>query len=415
MLFGTVCAIGASEKNLGRNKIRGGSMTSFGPTRKETSLVARNKGDNNDVYTFSRYSQKKVPPPPSEYTTWEGNRLTTKNWWRISGWDIPNYHARVRAGELMVHTPFYSFQQYGTTEGNKDQTKVDGSYTIYTWLSLGQHASYEFWYPSEENVNSLYVAPNITDDYVQEAAAKLYTEGHDTLTFLAELHQVKRMFFEVGKRLLTLNKLLPFGLKSLSNDWLQARYGWRTLMYDLEDLNKAIKALSEESRARHSSYAYHKFTVKQSFEYEDEPWSFGTRYHTWQDSVEVNVRGSVTADIDLAMFQIDPLQTVWEITRLSFVLDWFISIGKMLASISFLSQVETYSASYGIQVTVDRVYDMYTSFNTGYSGTDWQTGSSWTQVQKRIPCNIPLLPHIRVNLNAAKILDLLALIIQHRT
>jgi hypothetical protein len=125
--------------------------------------------------------------------------------------------------------------------------------------------------------------------------------------------------------------------------------------------------------------------------------------------------GAVTADIEVPQFQFNPLQTGWELIPFSFVVDWFLSIGKTLSAMSFLYYQTNYSASYGLQVKVNRTFSLEDEItNPAVSGDRWQTGWSITEMKRRIPCELPYLPHIRFRLDGFKVLDLLALIAQRR-
>jgi hypothetical protein len=206
--------------------------------------------------------------------------------------------------------------------------------------------------------------------------------------------------------------LLPKGIKGKSSDWLSYRYGWRTLIYDLQDLNKAIIGL-DSGRKRYSERAGTTYSQVATNAW-DEAKSHGTRHHIVDDKIEFRLSGSVVADITVPQFQFNPLQTGWEIIPFSFVVDWFIGIGKCLSAWSFLSLETSYAASYGIQVTLDRTYNRSITFGGDYSGEDYQTGESKTVACRRVPCRIPYLPQHRLNLNPFKILDMIGLIIQRK-
>jgi hypothetical protein len=383
-------------------------MTISGPTRKYDTLSKRNKGANKDSYVDCVYWKQNVGSSP--YITSTFNKMSERNFWYLKGWDVPNFHARREKGELIVQTPFYLFRQYGHTEGVKDELNVNSTPNKMAWCY--DHIYYDYWLPTEEYVAATYLEPSVTDRYVQEAAAAIYSSGHDTLTFLAELTEVRHMFVETGKRLLKLSSIAPKGWKGMSCDWLSYRYGWRTLVYDLQDLNEAVTNLND-GRNRRSVRKGHT-TKTTSYDSWDVDHGFGIRQHQYLDTVEIGLRGSVVADIEIPDFQFNPLITGWEIVPFSFVIDWFVSIGKSLAAICFLGQASSYTASYGISVKVHREYEFNIQWASGYSGTDYQNGESWTEIHKRIPCTIPFLPHFRVNLDPKKILDLLGLVIQRK-
>jgi hypothetical protein len=380
----------------------------IGPKRVlEEGLTKRTKGDNNDVYDTITYYQQDIGDSVETIASFD--RVSSANYWHLTGWNIPDFYAKKRRGDLLVQTPFYSFQQYGWTEGVKDVLNTTTNPDQMSWCY--DHIYYDFWRPSEDDV-AVYLS-HATNKYVQEAAAAIMGSGHDTLTFLAELTEVRHMFLQTGKRLLKLSSWAPKGWKGMSSDWLSGRYGWRTLIYDLQDLNKAIRKL-EASRTRYSETKGTKFSTKVFDSWEVDLGSPGTRHFQTTDSVTIGINGCVVADIEIPDYQFNLLLTGWEKIPFSFVIDWFVSIGKSLATIVFLGDQKRYTASYGISITHERSAEMQIEHGIGRSGSDWQNGYCWTQIQQRIPCDIPLLPHFRVNLSSAKILDLLGLVIQRR-
>lgn len=365
-------------------------------------LKRRTKSGNNDVTDYSIYR--------NQYDAFVFDRTAIKSvdHWSMAGWDIPDFHARVRRGELLPHTAFDYRAVTGSTEGYYDA--YEGSNRTY---SDPRHIKYDAWYPQQGDYEQSYLEQvELNPDFAQEAAAKIYSSGHDTLTFLAELADVRRMFLGVAKGLLRGLDLFPKGFKSISSNWLSYRYGWRTLVYDIASLNEAIIGL-DSGRQRYSEKAGTKFV--QTFNYVwDESDGNGTRHFAIIDDVTFGCSGSVVADITVPQFQFNPLQTGWELIPFSFVLDWFISVGKMLSAWSFLMYQTNYVASSGFQISCKRNFTMTRTWDPGISGEDYQYGSSVLEIRKRIPCTIPYLPHTRLRLDSFKVLDLLGLIVQRR-
>jgi hypothetical protein len=133
------------------------------------------------------------------------------------------------------------------------------------------------------------------------------------------------------------------------------------------------------------------------------------------DEILVELRGSVVADVEVPAFQFNPLQTAWEVIPLSFVIDWLVGIGRMLATWSFLSLRPNYVAAGGYRLTVKRDYSNdITQWLNGWSGSNAMQASSTSVVEVRTPCQVPMTPHFQVRLNVAKIIDLVSLLIQRR-
>jgi hypothetical protein len=326
------------------------------------------------------------------------------------GYNLSNFHKRLKRGELLPYTNFRQFRCFGSGDGAYDVDYVSGGYTNRHWCD--NHVMDAF--VLEEEDLAAYVPSTNTIKYLQEAAAKLYSNsGHDTLTFLAELTSVREMFFNLGKRLLSLRIPKDF-LKgfSMTNDWMEYRYGWRTLLFDLYDLQEQVANMNAK-RTRYSERSGNSYTTTVVTS-DDYPNAFNTRNVRIEDVITVGIRGSITADVELPSFQFNPLQTGWELIPYSFVVDWFLSIGKMLAAWSLLNaHCGSYAAAHGYSVQVVRTFNCsVTSWNSGYSGTDEASGTCTAVLQRRIPAPIPQLPHFTIKLDLAKIYDLLAMIVQ---
>jgi hypothetical protein len=345
------------------------------------------------------------------------DRLVSVDTEKFVGQNIPDYHRRVREGELLPSTYFKRFSNHGSSTGtyNYDQTgkvlyrQVWGDYTAYT-----------DWALTEDIVNAYVPEPSTLSYYAQNAAAKIYNQGYDALTSLAELADTRKMFINLGKRLWKMKipkKIFRNGkkaasLKSVANDWMEGRYGWRTLVYDITSLNDALRNF-DESRTRYSERSGDHWSTSS---YSEVPvtWSAFYGLKTIQDQVSIQVRGSVAADIEVPKFQFNPLQTGWEVIPFSFVIDWFLGVGRALSALSFLSLQRKYVASVGSRITVERTFTFdTTSFKTGYSGDGvHQTGSCKAVLDTRHPWHVPIFPLPSLHINTLKIADLGAMIIQ---
>lgn len=327
-----------------------------------------------------------------------------------TGWDIPKFHTRLKAGELLPHTPFekIAINSYLMT-AECDWTYFDGSYT-YRWYYDPPGTRFEStkWQITPTELQTL--AAGDYSKYVTNAAAKLYSDGFDALTWLAELKDVRRLWESISDKLLHLK--VPKNLRGLSSSWLEYRYGWRQLVNDFKNLNEACAKLKDK-RARHSA----RTGTRQSSSTSTPTSTPGQYYDTMEivtDTVEVSARGCVTADVEVPTFQFNLLQTAWEIIPYSFVIDWFVNVGKTLSAISFLLNVRQYSASWGVRVSLDRSYSMhYYNPKAGFLyGSFSQDSACKGEIEVRTPSAIPYFPHFVLNMDKSKILDSISLIVQ---
>jgi hypothetical protein len=205
------------------------------------------------------------------------------------------------------------------------------------------------------------------------------------------------MFKGAATRWLNLVRGLSFG--KASKLWLEARYGWRTLIYDLEDLNDAIRNFDDKRKrwSERAGTSYQTVTTSSTN-------ISGAYFNIIRNNTlywDVSVRGSVVADIQLQRFRANPIQTAWELIPYSFVLDWFIGVGDALSAIHFLASQERYQASGGYHVACHYIStSSLNSVNTGYTATvSTAQSDSYVEWTRRYPMPVSPFPFTRVKLN----------------
>lgn len=326
------------------------------------------------------------------------------------GSDIPHFHARRKRGELLPQTPFWQFRREGSSLTTYHLWYGSYANTNEYWFSSGEWNYYSSWMVTEGEVAAKMQSADTR--FVQEAAAAIYSNGHDTLTFLAELASVRSMFMKTGKRLLDLVKgrNIGYSYTRLANDWLEARYGWRTLVFDIMSLNKAIRNLNSSRQRYSEKRGTQTSNTENVASVTSAPPSLVD--HNRYDKVTVGLRGSVTADIEVPQFQFNPLQTAWELVPFSFVVDWFLTVGKTISAASFLAYKSQYSASVGTFAEIDRTVTSVHRTTAAVWGTWEQVGTCLARIESRQPCSVPLTPHFTLNLNPYKIVDLCGMLVQ---
>lgn len=326
----------------------------------------------------------------------------------FQGQDTPDYHSRVRKGELLPATNFWRFIRQGESTGTYSYNKSDG--TQYRQV-YGSYTPYTDWYIMRDELEAYAPQPKDLSLHVQAAAAKIYSSGYDALTCLAELASTRRMFLDCAKKLAHLD--FPRNWRRLSSEWLEGRYGWRTLLYDLDDLSKAL-ANFDESRSRYSERSGYRDVITLPTVETEMSWMAFYGLKKLTDQVTIEGRGCVTADIEVPKFQFNPLQTGWELIPFSFVIDWFIGVGQSLAALSFMAYQRKYAASIGYRITIERSFSFdTTSFKTGYSGDGvHQNATCKAILYTRFPSHVPLFPQPSLHINPYKIIDMIAMVLQ---
>lgn len=160
----------------------------------------------------------------------------------------------------------------------------------------------------------------------------------DLYTSLAESPETVKMLYDLIKAVFirkqgTIEKIMaqiarnPANAVSIaSNAWLQYRYGIMPLYYDVRGLLEYLGAATKEFMTVRSSS-----TVQESI-------SIGSTYN--QLVVDVEHRVTIKNRLDIhstkmeQYLRTDLTVTAWELVPLSFVWDWFVSVGDFLASLS---------------------------------------------------------------------------------
>lgn len=130
--------------------------------------------------------------------------------------------------------------------------------------------------------------------------------------------------------------------RSVANRWLQFWFGWKPLVSDAYGLYETfVGSMSKPAllvHGRASSKIEEDLFVE---EVEDLSSSLGTTYN-FLDRFRIDVRCNVTARVNNADYLrtinsvglLNPAQTAWELIPFSFVVDWFLPVGKVLEAMS---------------------------------------------------------------------------------
>lgn len=323
------------------------------------------------------------------------------------GWNISNYNARRRRGDLLPHTDFYQYELRSVANpGHRTWSKYP-----YVYEYRDNH------YKTIEGLTPDTIdayAPEDLDYWVQAAAANIVSQGYDWLTALAELGHLRGMFSNISgkfKNMFSRDASRSFG--QMSNNWLEGRYAWRTLIYDLENFQFAYQNTDLYKRKRFSNREGTSRSLVLSDEGEFQE-TRGTVAWTKVDEVDVSSRGSVTADISIDRFLARPTITAWELVPFSFVIDWFLDVGQALEAVSFLGRVDRYSASVGYRVDLRRseTWDAVAPASD-HDNFDYHVSTDTEgYIERRIPWSVSLKPQVNIRLDEWKMLDLLALFYQ---
>lgn len=203
--------------------------------------------------------------------------------------------------------------------------------------------------------------------------------------------------------------------KELADRYMELRYAIRPLIYDARGIAKALERESEHIRRTAVGYASgsasHTDQVLRSFAYYANAW--WTRNAQYSVSARAGVLCSVNVDA-VNIWGVDQaVETLWELTPFSFIVDWFVNVGDTIAAwtpnagvsqqASWVTVKENFTAS-NTTTTLVAVPWSYTEISQSYSGCT----TTHTQKVTRRVVNPPLsiLPSFNMRLDGYKLTDL---------
>lgn len=189
-----------------------------------------------------------------------------------------------------------------------------------------------------------------------EALANARTRGWDILTFLVEFRKTLQLIARFRDRTLaraeriadTISSNAVDPLAEFSATWLEARYGWRILAYDIESINEALNKLQNLRPPFLRGYAEDENTSSTTFDFSNVA-KYLSKYTPYyaptaiqcsasymiEQSKTRKTRGGVVLELLLDdIFEVDPLVTGWEIIPFSFIVDWFVNVDEIIKAYS---------------------------------------------------------------------------------
>lgn len=279
------------------------------------------------------------------------------------------------------------------------------------------------------------------DIAITEAYANISESDILAFATVGELPETIRWFALLAKRVVTIMstvKRKKFLLKlkrtsakdrtnMLADIWMEARYALRPLMFEAEQIAQIFNNYGEKPD-RGTARGYHNVTDTTTTDdnvlFDNAIVGFPQRTTTVRKS---SYRAGVLYAVDfedlpsawVGVLGLDqPLESMWELTTLSFALDWFFDLGDLIASWTPNAGLtplacwvkETHHITTVIQASLPTMN--WATPPRYFTLTDWTPG---TYVQERrlvvrtASPTQPLLPHIDINLDMFKIADLIVI------
>lgn len=376
----------------------------------------------------------------------------------------PNFTKRKSRGEIIMNPfssrtteikdPIVSGMVQFTRSDGYIPYKLDGTFTASRFTGTHDFLSMTYVDPqiiAEQAVTKAYanMASSPFQSLVSLAEAKktyntvqsVFSQARDLLIGGLKLRrkllsgkslssEMKRAIRRNGGSFQSINKVS----KSAGNAYLQYRYGLRPLAYELQGLAKAL----EDRKPRYTFTGYADYSSGR----DEEPWdAYRNDYlvFTRQRSVSheisavakllVEPKSSSVMSTMFDPFGIDNyFQTGWELIPFSFVVDWFLNIGDIVASFEPVTDYNVLSSCVTVRETKKWTHECKNFALGRYAGSLRDT-NNLTYVRQ---CNVPALryqkiekhqyrtpsprrtviPSLDINLDVAKLTDILALVRQ---
>lgn len=337
---------------------------------------------------------------------------------RKAGANTPHYHEVLKVGQLL---PLNSYSRWdyelkaiegSRTWENLSNPQWGGSNYPYAYLPyyvLGENPGQNMCGDPFEGVDTMLLLTKALADVAPDL---------DVLTTAAEAARTAEMVLtarSTAKDLIAQARKGGFNTaKAAASAWMEWRYGWTTLGYDIAAIYEVLK----------EPWSHVFVTGQAGTDTTSEPSGAGERgsrtegyfSYAYTGKIDTSLRARVTAKWNgktQNFVLANPLVTAWELVPYSWVADWFVSVGDTLRAWQVLSQVSEINASLGWKTTARIDFAETAMPSAGWSHVgNW----GWTetfQSKGRIPTGIPfILPSITVDLTTKRLLDVAAVCAQ---
>lgn len=218
-----------------------------------------------------------------------------------------------------------------------------------------------------------------------------------------------------------------FSRKTAENRWLEFRYGWTPLVFEIQGAIKALNRAQVGKPIRATSRGFEKTEASNSFLHiRNGGAGNGIQEYRYTRKKTLSVRAYVlyTADLkhqqarDFGVSEL-PL-AMWELVPYSFVVDWFVNIGDWIEALTPKLGINILAEGYTIKTshTLTRVFEKWTKVIAGGASND-VTGSYIGAEDKLSESTYNRVPHLgvlyslppfNVKIDKKRVLDAIALL-----
>lgn len=277
----------------------------------------------------------------------------------------PNFKRRIRAGEIIVN-PYTHTKEvwFNSNNGSLDIEPSGNCVNNYAKAHdhLGVHLTHllentprGYDQPMQRLVPKWVYTQSEVDDAIDLAATRAWSDaaGNDAqlLVIIAEMHKTVRMLLHPLQNLTRfLKKVLRDKrrdprpsvatmslLEYLGAEWLTYRFGVRPLLFDIQNVLKAVTKPHKSGLERHKGT----YKMSRSYDYGTLSCTMGSGTCQYRLNIDhtVTVRCGFMRDAEggfqdaLGLRISDIPSAIWELIPFSFVIDWFFNIGEFLSTL----------------------------------------------------------------------------------
>lgn len=351
---------------------------------------------------------------------------------------VPNYR-KLSAQGVIFNNPFASTRQWYASSGNyigegylsttNDVPDPAKGWNRHEWLDGSFFEAGFVPFLAEPSID---IASLLAQAQTQ-AAANVNQSDIMALVSAAEWHKTKVLHRQVGSAILNVFKgiysrkgVVRNTSKALADAWMTGRYAVMPLLYELEG---ARKLFSRQAPKRFTARGQSSQVLQnsQNFVFSDS--------HGWVLTFSLEIRREVTTRSGILYETEDlfrllggigatrPLSAVYELTKFSWMLDWWIDVGTWLDAMQPDGSSNFLAAWTGYKDVVTHTASLVSLAQTGgtpqsrmMSKSRSMSGSRVKVIERRVrntwPGNPPIVPPPGRGLNNLRCADMISVVVQ---
>jgi len=390
-------------------------------------MSSRSYDQPDETVTAANYIRPEVGICP--YFESEGTATIAVSRGHYYGAETPHFHKQLREGKVLPLNPYsrFDYRQKRNLWTSVRQHKSDGCQpgSILTHIHP-MHQSPVLMSVSGTSVSGVPYLGNPDWNALLISALAGIQPDLDALTTAVEARQTIDMIVNARRDAQDLIREALRGgkhtVKAAADAWMSWRYGWQILGLDIKAIagliNEPLRPIILSNRAGDTYSDSSSESWIQDISYgwvNSDPANMVHLEHEQDIDVDVSYRATVIARTRYQTLNAfaDVFTTAWESVPYSFVADWFVNVGDVLAAWDVKRSCEILGTSIGAKGSVKVTT---TSSAAGVSGPDMVShsgGGSSSETYDfrwRSPGWVPsLVPSITVRLTSQRILDAAAM------